>query len=74
MISNVFLISVTVSWFAFLAAPYLLISWLTPFDVDGLLTIPVWILGAVCAFVGAGLYYVVGRQILKWVGLWGEHD
>ena len=75
-----FLLSCTVVWFAFLLAPYLAISYFTPLNlVDGgvpggrnIFYLPFTILAFVSASVGAGVYYVVGRQILIFLRVWDE--
>ena len=76
----VFLLSCTVVWFAFLLAPFLAISYFTPLhsldgSVVGILSIfelPFVILAFAFASVGAGVYYVVGRQILIFLRVWDE--
>ena len=75
-----FLLSCTVVWFAFLLVPYLAISYFTPLHlVDGsvqgrlnIFDLPFVILAFTSAFVGAGVYYVVGRQILSFLRVWDE--
>ena len=75
--------SCTIVWFAFMALPYLaagVIVNLTPLDLEGgdtmgrpnIFYLPFVILGLASAFVGAGVYYVVGRKILLALGLFGD--
>lgn len=76
----VFLLSVTVSWFAFLSLPYLAVFFLVPSKLvdfgwvhnrhvlGWLVLIP----ALPCAFVGAGLYYVVGRKFFRTLGLYDD--
>ena len=78
-VSYVFMTSVTVAWLAFFAAPSLIFVWLTPSNLadirdSGLLWVPAVIVGLICAFLGAGVYYVVGRKILIWIRLWHEFN
>lgn len=75
-----FLLSVTVAWFTFLLLPYLLVLSLAPSKVVDwgwtgrwhILDVPFMLLALACAFIGAGLYYVVGRKILLALGLFDD--
>ncbi len=76
----VFLLSVSFAWFVFLLLPYLAVAYLVPsqlvdFGWAGdfhLLHVPFAILALVCASIGAGVYYVVGRKILLMLGLFDD--
>jgi hypothetical protein len=74
VVTNIFLYSVGIAWFAFLFVPYLLIGWFTPIDPfgGGILSALFVILSVVSACVGAGVYYVVGRKVLILLRLWDE--
>ena len=68
-----FMLSVTVAWFGFAALPWG-ISWLLTGWVPGRGPVMALFitLGVVLGCVGAGLYYVVGRMILRFLRLWDE--
>ena len=77
-VTYVFMIPATVSWVGVGAVPWGIIPLLNP-GVDsmrsrggGVLLMPVVILGIVFAFVGAGVYYVVGSKVISFLRLWDE--
>ena len=77
MITKVFLWTTCVAWFAFAGVPYLVIAYFTSIDFGGMgrlgtFDLPFVILYIVCGMLGAGVYYVVGRQVLLWLRLWDE--
>lgn len=78
-----FLMSCSFVWFAFMALPYLIaavIVHLIPLDLGGgdtvgrphIFALPFVILGFVSASVAAGVYYIVGRKVLRFLGLWDD--
>jgi len=78
-----FLMSCSIVWFAFMVLPYLVagvIVNLTPLDLGGgdtmgrrnIFHLPFVILGLASAFVGAGVYYVVGRKVMRFLRLWDD--
>ena len=78
-IRYVFLISVTISWFAFLLGTYLVGGLLlrqaleATFPWLSLIVGPVGVvLGFLLASLFTVLYYVVGRKILLLMGMWNE--
>ena len=75
MITKVFLWTTCVAWFAFAGVPYWVIPYFTSIDFGGMgrlsaFDLPFVILFIVSGTLGAAVYYVVGRKILLWLGLW----
>lgn len=67
-----FMMSVTVAWFGFAALPWGIFWLLTGLALVGPVVILCIILGVVLGCVGAGVYYVVGRMVLRFLRLWDE--
>ena len=77
----VFLVSVTVVWLACfagswlgasIAANWVGIEWETAMGRQNLLDLPLLIVGLAVAIIAAGTYYVVGRKVLRLLGIWDD--